>query len=149
MIEILNCLLFITTHFESDRRVYMHCLQTEFEKTFHNQIQIFDLYISAKKVHFFNSVLIRFVGQIKITLLLKIPWKQHHISYVKIVYKQNMMCKKVLAQLGRVLIKGRSIKADEMCVSSLVKSFNDIQSNSVITNSVVNEYPVTTNEFYG
>jgi hypothetical protein len=37
------------------------------------------------------AVLIRLVSQIKVTLLLKIQWKQRHILYVKIVYKQNMM----------------------------------------------------------
>jgi hypothetical protein len=34
----------------------------------------------------FDVVLIRHVSQIKITLLLKIQWKQHHILYIKIVY---------------------------------------------------------------
>jgi hypothetical protein len=36
----------------------------------------------------FNVVLIR----LKVTLLLKIQWKQHQIYYVKIVYKHNMVC---------------------------------------------------------
>jgi hypothetical protein len=33
----------------------------------------------------FNVVFIRRVSQIKMTLLFKIHWKQHHILYVKIV----------------------------------------------------------------
>jgi hypothetical protein len=40
--------------------------------------------IALEKVHF-NAELTRRVGQIKISLLLKIEWKQHHILYVKIV----------------------------------------------------------------
>ncbi len=39
----------------------------------------------------FNEVLIRLVSWIKITLLLKIQWKQHQILYKKIVLKHNMM----------------------------------------------------------
>jgi hypothetical protein len=38
-----------------------------------------------------NPVLIELVDQIKITLLLKIQWKQDHILCVKIVDKHNMM----------------------------------------------------------
>ncbi len=30
------------------------------------------------------------VGSIKISLLLKIQWKQHHILYVKIVYEYDV-----------------------------------------------------------
>ncbi len=41
---------------------------------------------------YFNAVLIGLFSQIRITLLLKIQCEQHHILYVKIVYKHNMMC---------------------------------------------------------
>ncbi len=34
----------------------------------------------------FSAVLIRLLGQTKISLLLKIQWRQHHYSYTKIVY---------------------------------------------------------------
>ncbi len=39
---------------------------------------------------FSNAWLIRLGNQIKISLLLKTQWKQHHILYVKIVYKHIM-----------------------------------------------------------
>ncbi len=45
----------------------------------------------------FNTVLIRLVAR---TELLKIQWKQHHILYVKIVYKHNMTHLEVHAQNG-------------------------------------------------
>jgi hypothetical protein len=55
----------------------------------------------------FNAVLIRLVSQIKITLLLKKQQKHHLISYVKIVYKHNMMGLKVHARKVLILIKDR------------------------------------------
>ncbi len=54
------------------------------------------------KVHIFTKELIRLVAQIEITLLLKIQWKQHHILYVKIVYKQNMTLSKSTLKGGGV-----------------------------------------------
>jgi hypothetical protein len=46
----------------------------------------------TKMFKFFNAGLIRLFARIDITLLLNVQWKQHHISYVKIVYKYNMTC---------------------------------------------------------
>ncbi len=66
----------------------------------------------------FNAVLIRIVCQIKITLLLKIQRKQHHILYVKIVYIHTLYdTLKVHAQKGdgAGIIKDRSTKAVELC----------------------------------
>ncbi len=50
---------------------------------------------------YFNAELIGLISQIKITLVLKIQLKQHHILNVRIVYKHNMTCKKANAQNGR------------------------------------------------
>jgi hypothetical protein len=44
-------------------------------------------------LQYFNARLIRLVGQIKISLLLKIQRKLHPILYFKIVYKHNMLRK--------------------------------------------------------
>ncbi len=49
----------------------------------------------------FIAVLIRLVTRKKITLLLKIQWKQHHILFIKIVNKHNMMRLRVHARRGR------------------------------------------------
>jgi hypothetical protein len=49
----------------------------------------------------FNAVLISLVARIEITLLLKIQWKQHHILYVRIVYKHKMTRSKFYAQRRR------------------------------------------------
>jgi hypothetical protein len=67
-----------------------------------------------------NAVLIRLVDEIKLTLPLKIQWKQHHILNVYIFYKHNMIHKKVHARRGgmHVLIQEKfktSTKAVEMC----------------------------------
>ncbi len=57
-----------------------------------------------KKVSsFFNAGFIRLVAQIKISLLLKVQWKQHHLLYVKIVYKHKYDAKK------NPCLKGRSV----------------------------------------
>jgi hypothetical protein len=56
------------------------------QNVFFSPLQLF-----AKFEKAFIAVLTRLVSRIKITLSLKIQLKQHHISYVKIVYKHNMM----------------------------------------------------------
>jgi hypothetical protein len=63
----------------------------------------------------FNAGLIRFVGQTKIRLLLKIQKKQHPILNVLIVYKHNMMRResKLTGRGAQILIMDRSTKAVE------------------------------------
>ncbi len=54
----------------------------------------------------FKAVLIRDVGKIKITLLVNIQLKQHHIIYKNTIYKHDMMCKKfTLKEGGAEVIK--------------------------------------------
>ncbi len=64
------------------------------------QIKTWLLKLYTEYLHIFNTVLIRLVSWIKITLLLKIQWKQHHILYIKIVYKHNMTPRKFTLKGG-------------------------------------------------
>jgi hypothetical protein len=71
-------------------------------------------------LNFFEARLIRLVGRIKITLLLKIQLKQHHILYVKIVYKHTD--RSTVKEEGHgSLIKEKSTKD----APSLVKNLTD------------------------
>jgi hypothetical protein len=72
-------------------------------KTLTTNANIFTKLIKGSSMgssHTFNIVFIRLASQINITFFLKIQWKQHHILYVKIVYKHNMTCQMVHGQRG-------------------------------------------------
>ncbi len=65
---------------------------SEFKNITYKLLLNYKIYINCYIIIHFNAAIIWLVSQIKITLLLKIQWKQNHILYVKIVYKHNMMC---------------------------------------------------------
>ena len=73
-------------------------------------------------VYYFNAGLIRLLGRIKISLLLKIQWKMYEMLYEKIVYKHNMTGRECLKVEGHSyklrtgFIKQRSIKSCKIMI---------------------------------
>ncbi len=86
---------------------------------------------NKSKNHFcihFNAVLTRLVSPIKITLLLKIQWKQHHILYNKIFTNILWWARKsMLEEVGvRGLIKNR-LRTDLQKQSRWVESCENLK----------------------
>ncbi len=72
--------------------------------------------ICQLKFYYFNSVLLGLVDQIKISLMLKIKWKQHHILCILLTNIIWGAKKTMLNREGtQVLTKDRSTKTIKMC----------------------------------